>query len=611
MPADVSERRPPGFLSRTGRLGRGDHVTGWALVSPAVVLIGIFGLLPVLMSLQLSFQKSDLLTPETPWVGFDNYKKLADDPVFVEAIKHTIVYTALFVPGTMLVGLFVAAALNRSVRFISVYRTAAYITMAVSTISQGIIFLWLTDRDYGLVNAALNAVGVAPQAFLASPSQALYVIVAMTIWGWTGFSVIVYLAALQGVPAELHEAAAIDGAQRVHPVPHHHRAAARTGESVPRGLADDQRIAAVRRGLRDHEGRTVARHHGHRLLPVGPRVREVRRRVRRGDGLCAVRRHPGDHRRAVPPRPQVRALMTESRRPHPSHLSPPRMPPEPAVAGFDCPSARGISSSFRVTFILIVPLLWMLITSLETEGEANRFPPVLLPESPRFENYSDAWAAAPFGHFFVNSALVTLVVLVSNLVVCSLAGYAFARIRFLGRGALFVTLMATLMVPFQVTMIPVFLIVKWFGDNVWEGLGIDHIGALMLPNLATAFGIFFLRQFFQTVPVELEEAARVDGTSRLGVLFKIVLPLSLPALSTLAALTVLTSWNDFLWPLIVITSQDQMTIPLGLSYFQGAHFVRWPLLMAANVMSLLPMLLVFIGAQRYFVQSVASTGLKG
>jgi multiple sugar transport system permease protein len=264
-----------------------------------------------------------------------------------------------------------------------------------------------------------------------------------------------------------------------------------------------------------------------------------------------------------------------------------------------------------LTFVLIFPLLWMFITSLQTEGEANHFPPVLLPAHPRFQNYSDAWATAPFGYFFLNSALVTLVVLISNLVVCSLAGYAFARIRFLGRGALFVTLMATLMVPFQVTMIPVFLIVKWFGENVWDVLGIDHIGALMLPNLATAFGIFFLRQFFQTVPVELEEAARVDGTSRLGVLFKIVLPLSLPALSTLAALTVLTSWNDFMWPLIVITSQDQMTIPLGLSYFQGAHRVKWPLLMAANVMSLLPMLLVFIGAQRYFVQSVASTGIKG
>jgi len=194
------------------RLGHTESLAGWTLVSPAAVVIGIFGLLPVVMSLMLSFQHSDLLTAETPWVGLDNYRKLAEDPVFVEAIKHTIIYTALFVPGTMVVGLFVAAAMNRSVRFISVYRTTAFITMAVSTISQGIIFLWLTDRDYGIVNAALNAVGVPSQEFLASPSQALYVIVAMTIWGWTGFSVIVYLAALQGVPAELHEAAAIDGA---------------------------------------------------------------------------------------------------------------------------------------------------------------------------------------------------------------------------------------------------------------------------------------------------------------------------------------------------------------------------------------------------------------
>jgi len=203
---------PPTRPRRRWRPRGADGLTGWALVTPAMVLIGVFGLLPVLMSLQLSFQRSDLLTPETPWVGFDNYRKMADDPVFLDAIKHTIIYTALFVPGTMIVGLLVAAAMNRTVRFISVYRTAAYITMAVSTISQGIIFLWLTDRDYGLVNAALNAVGVPSQPFLASPSQAIYVIVAMTIWGWTGFSVIVYLAALQGVPAELHEAAAIDGA---------------------------------------------------------------------------------------------------------------------------------------------------------------------------------------------------------------------------------------------------------------------------------------------------------------------------------------------------------------------------------------------------------------
>jgi len=189
-----------------------DTATGWALVGPGVLLIGTFGLLPVLLSLKLSFQKSDMLSDDTPWVGVDNYRKLVDDPLFAHAIKNTVVFTALFVPGTMLVGLLVAVALNRSLRFITLYRTAAYITMAVSTITQGIIFMWLTDRDYGLVNAALNEVGISSQPFLASPSQALLVITAMTVWGWTGFTVIVYLAALQSVPAELHEAAAIDGA---------------------------------------------------------------------------------------------------------------------------------------------------------------------------------------------------------------------------------------------------------------------------------------------------------------------------------------------------------------------------------------------------------------
>jgi multiple sugar transport system permease protein len=196
------------------RLGRSDDIVGWSLATPAAVVIAIFGLLPVLWSLKLSFQKSDLLTPQTPWVGTKNYRQLMHDPLFGSAVQHTIVYTALFVPGTMLIGLVIAAALNRSLRFISLYRTAAYVTMAVSSISEGIVFLWLTEPSFGLANSALNAVGIPSQPFLSDPSQALYVIVAMTIWGWTGFTVVVYLAALQGVPPELQEAAAIDGASR-------------------------------------------------------------------------------------------------------------------------------------------------------------------------------------------------------------------------------------------------------------------------------------------------------------------------------------------------------------------------------------------------------------
>jgi multiple sugar transport system permease protein len=289
---------------------------------------------------------------------------------------------------------------------------------------------------------------------------------------------------------------------------------------------------------------------------------------------------------------------------------------QPVTTGKDRERSRFRPSPWHLvliplTFILLVPLFWMLITSLETEAETRQFPPVLIPASPQWSNYPDALAAAPFLRFMLNSAVVALVVVVANLVLCSVAGYAFARLRFLGSGALFAVLMATLMVPFQVTMIPEFLIVKWLGTNVWDQLGIDHLGALIVPNMATAFGIFLLRQFFLTIPVELEEAARIDGTSRLGVLVKIVLPLSLPALATLAALTFLDSWNSFLWPLIVINTESHMTLPLGLTTFQGSHDTQWQLLMAGNVFSLVPMLLVFFAAQRYFVRSVAATGLKG
>ncbi|MGD0245810.1 MAG: carbohydrate ABC transporter permease [Streptosporangiaceae bacterium] len=263
------------------------------------------------------------------------------------------------------------------------------------------------------------------------------------------------------------------------------------------------------------------------------------------------------------------------------------------------------------SLVLLFPFGWLLVTSLETPREALHFPPILTPHRLRFTNYPDALASAPFGHFFLNSAIVAVTTVLSNLVLCSLAGYAFARFRFLGRTALFAAIMATLMVPFQVTMIPQFIIVKWLGVHVLAGVGINHIGALILPNAATAFGVFFLRQFFRTLPIEYEESARVDGASRLRVLIRIVLPLATPALATLAALTFLDSWNNFLWPLIAVTSTNQMTLPLGLATFQGAHQTEWTLLMAANVMSLVPMLAIFFLAQRYFIRSVAATGLAG
>jgi multiple sugar transport system permease protein len=253
--------------------------------------------------------------------------------------------------------------------------------------------------------------------------------------------------------------------------------------------------------------------------------------------------------------------------------------------------------------IMLVPLVWMVIVSLETEQQAQSFPPVLIPSSLHFNNYVAAWNAVPFASFFMNSAIYALATVAGNLLFCSLAAYAFARIKFFGREVLFYVLLATLMVPFQVVMIPTFLIVKHIGL-------VDSVGGLIMPNLCSAFGIFMLRQFFRTLPIELEEAARIDGTSRLGILFKIVLPLSMPALATLAVIQFMWSWNDFLWPLIIIDNQSHAPLQLGLSTLQGAHSTEWNILMAGTVMSQIPMLLLFLLAQRWFVRSVAFTGIK-
>ncbi len=257
-----------------------------------------------------------------------------------------------------------------------------------------------------------------------------------------------------------------------------------------------------------------------------------------------------------------------------------------------------------LAIVMIIPLIWMVVTSFETLNETRRFPPVLVPGSVRWQNYRDVLQQAPFARWFLNTLVVTVVVVIGNLIFCSLAGYAFARLKFFGRDVVFMLVLATLMIPFQVIMIPTFLIVRQLGL-------IDTLGALIVPNLAGAFGIFLLRQFFRTLPIELEEAARIDGASRLGILFKIVLPLSGPALATLAVITFMWTWNDFLWPLVTIYSSNNMTLQLGLTTFQGAHQSNTHLLMAATMMSMLPLLLLFFVAQRWFIRGIATTGLKG
>jgi multiple sugar transport system permease protein len=208
LPATARRRRGEVNAQR-----RADRRAAWVLVSPSVVLIGVFGLLPVVWSLVLSFQHSDLQTPAT-WAGVSNYQQLAHDPVFVDSVRHTVVYTVLFVPITLVCSLLAAAALNRRLRGMSIYRLAVFVPVVTSTVATGVIFTWLLDPDYGLVNAVLGKLGLPQSGFFSSPDSALYSIVAMTVWGWVGFGALIFLAGLQSTPQELLEAAQIDGCSK-------------------------------------------------------------------------------------------------------------------------------------------------------------------------------------------------------------------------------------------------------------------------------------------------------------------------------------------------------------------------------------------------------------
>ncbi|MBX3082104.1 MAG: carbohydrate ABC transporter permease [Anaerolineae bacterium] len=256
--------------------------------------------------------------------------------------------------------------------------------------------------------------------------------------------------------------------------------------------------------------------------------------------------------------------------------------------------------------IMVLPFLWMLSTSLKTSTDILReFPPRLIPSTFMISNYSTAINSMPFGRFYLNSLIVACSVTILQLLTSSLAAFAFARLRFRGRNAIFFLYLIGLMIPFPVLLLPNFLIIRQLG---W----FDKYLALIVPPAFSAFSIFLLRQYYRGLPMEYDEAARIDGASSLRIWWSVILPNSTPVLAALGVFTFLGSWNDFLWPLIVTNSQNMRTLPVGLSTFQGQFTVRWELLMAASVVALIPVLIVYFFAQNWIIRGLSvSSGLKG
>ena len=254
--------------------------------------------------------------------------------------------------------------------------------------------------------------------------------------------------------------------------------------------------------------------------------------------------------------------------------------------------------------ITILPFLWMLLTSLKTQSEAIHIPPVIFPAQPVISNYTDVFRDVPFARMYLNTVISSVVTVTAQLLLCSMAAYAFAKLEFPGREAIFITLLAVLMVPSSFFILPQYLIIQKLGM-------LNTIPALFLPNLFSAFGTFLLRQFFMSLPSDLEDAAALDGCNPFMTYWRIMLPLAKPGLVSLGILTLRFAWNDLMWPLIVNTSQEKMTLTAGLAFMQGQYHTNYPEMMAGAMMAILPLLVLFAIFQKQFIVGIALTGIKG
>lgn len=306
--------------------------------------------------------------------------------------------------------------------------------------------------------------------------------------------------------------------------------------------------------------------------------------------------------------------------------------PQPATAARNRRHGRWLSRlGLVLTYVLLfagaalmlVPFWWMLVTSVRLEHEVYQFPPDFWPDKWHWENYAEvlrlpplsiwrenpwAWlrefAAGPFPTFFKNTVIVAVTVTIGNLLLAAMAGYAFARLHFPGRDLIFWLFLASMMIPGQVTMIPVFVLMAELG---W----IDTYFGLTVPGLVGAYGIFLCRQYFLNLPADLENAARLEGANEFQVFWHVALPLAKPVLLVLGVFTFMAAWTDFLWPLLMTNSMDMRTLEVGLSVFKTQHTVNWPLQMAASMLIQLPIIILFVLTQRYFTRGIVLSGMKG
>src|SRR6266496_3574400 len=535
------------------------HVQGWLLLLPAAILLVTFTHYPTAATLYHSFFSTAKPSRPSAWVGIDNYRAMVEDPVFWQVLQNNLWFALGTIPASIALAILMAVWVNSKIPGRGLVRLSFFTPTVLPMIAVANIWLFFYTPGYGLLEQITGLFGLPSHNWLGSRSTALPCLIVVTVWKEAGFFMIFYLAALQSISPHLHSP------------PHAHHAL--------RAHQCRDQLLPPRRPHRGHDqGRTGQCHLAASLLHLRRGLQVL------GRGLCRGA-HPGAPR-------------------HPRRLRGGAVPlPRPPGALPVSTPARVLetAAAWLLGMLWALPLAYAVWTAFHPAQFSTHF---VLRAPLTLENFAKAWDAAPFARYFVNTTLLVTMILAAQLVLCTLAAYAFARFSFRGREIAF------LLVLVQLMIMPDVLIVENY--RTMSRLGIlDTLGAIGLPYMASAFGIFLLRQTFKTVPKELDEAARVEGAGALLTLWRVYVPLARPVYVAYGLVSVSYHWNNFLWPLIVTNSVNSRPLTVGLQIFSsGDQGVDWSIITAATLMTSGPLLIAFLLFQRQFVQSFMRAGIR-
>ena len=563
----------------------GGRAAVWFL-APALVVIGGFFFLPVLAAFFLSFTDFDIYAlgdlGTARFIGLRNYAELLQSGIFWKALGNTFYFVLVGGPLSVAVSLGAALLVNaKIVRFKGVFRTIFFAPVVTTLVAVAIVWRYLYHSRYGLLNYGLGALGIEPVDWLGDPMWAMPAIILLAVWKNFGYNMIIFVAGLQNIPDELYEAAQIDGAgpwQQFRTI------------TLPLLAPTFLFVGLI----------TMI---GYFQLFAEPYVMTEGGPLQSTVSIVYLMYEEGFKWWNLGYASAVAFILFLI-----------------MLVGtfiqlrFQKAGADGMNRTVKqialyagllVTAMLTAfPLLWMLSASLMPQGEASTFPPPLLPSRATLGHYADLFARAEMGRYLLNSFLLATSVTLISLLFNSMAGYAFAKLRFRGRDGLFQTLLAALVIPAQVAMLPLFLQMRALGL-------VNSYGGVIVPAAASIFGIFLIRQFALSIPESLLEAARIDGATEFRIYWSVALPLMKPILVTLAIFTFMGVWNDFMWPLIVLTDDSMYTLPVALATLARERVQDNELMMAGAVVTVLPVLFVFLALQKYYIQGIMMGSIKG